>query len=137
MNEVETFLQTEHSASTDPATLDAQLKESSSLQVSIFCFVTNSAPKSVRPFVLRSKLFRTSIALGRYDTQPNDMQPNDTRIMTFIQTTLSIMTLSIMTLSIMTLSIMTLSIMTLSIMTLSIIALNTVMLNAYAESRLC
>jgi hypothetical protein len=112
MNEVETFLQTEHSASTDPATLDAQLKESSSLQVSIFCFVTNSAPKSVRPFVLRSKLFQTSIALGRYDTQPKD-----TRIMTFIQTTFSIMTLSIMT--------------------LSIIALNTVMLNVYAESRLC
>ena len=32
MNEVQTFLETEKTASTDPATLEAQLKESSSLQ---------------------------------------------------------------------------------------------------------
>jgi len=32
MKEVDTFLKTEHTASTDPATLEAQLKESSSLQ---------------------------------------------------------------------------------------------------------
>ena len=32
MNEVATFLQTEHTPSTDLTTLDAQLKESSSLQ---------------------------------------------------------------------------------------------------------
>ena len=32
MKEVDTFLKTEHTASADPATLEAQLKESSSLQ---------------------------------------------------------------------------------------------------------
>jgi len=40
MKEVDTFLKTEHTASSDPVTLEAQLKESSSLQVSIlstFC----------------------------------------------------------------------------------------------------
>ena len=32
MKEVDTFLKTEHTASSDPVTLDAQLKESASLQ---------------------------------------------------------------------------------------------------------